>query len=291
MRIFRNSLIAWFLAVSTCSFPVNAETVDLKDLLAGTRAPLDHKLKDLDHSWRRISLAGSSDAFNYLAAYARLFGTTGNSFYYTKGETVPVAGETYLIAYRSQTKAPDMSAVLRGGTPPPPEPLTPETPLALSLIQLRTAGSLTDIRPFNLEQELAEQYADRGIFEEGQQNASHNTSLSNLKQIGLGIAMYADEHNDKLPDLTDVLRLKQALLPKFISNEKVFVQPRTGEPYATNPSLSEHAWQGPNASDTIVVYESRPAGDGSRTSLFLDGHVERLSEARWQKLMRSSGIP
>jgi prepilin-type processing-associated H-X9-DG protein len=78
---------------------------------------------------------------------------------------------------------------------------------------------------------------------------------------------------------------------KNIPSERVFVHPKTGEPYQPNPSLSGKQWQGPNASDAAAVYEAKPAEDGTRAVLFGDGHVERVTEARWLELKKTSNIP
>src|SRR6266478_3478891 len=94
-------------------------------------------------------------------------------------------------------------------------------------------------------------------------------SVSNLHVIGLGLLMYTDDNNDKLPDLSDAQSMKQALVT-YISKdkskaEKSFVHPTTGKPYQPNSSLSYQERKGPNASAAIaVVYEDEPAGDGTR---------------------------
>ena len=44
--------------------------------------------------------------------------------------------------------------MLKSPEPPTPEKLTSDSVLALSLIHLKTSGNLTDIRPFNLDEEL-----------------------------------------------------------------------------------------------------------------------------------------
>jgi len=294
MKATRQLCIAALLTGLITTPLTRGENADLKELLAGNRVPLNQKLKDLDATWRRVGVTGQSDSGALLMFYARLVGGAASTTYYTKGETVTIAGETYLLAYRPQTKDPDMMALMRGGTPPPPEPFTPDTPLALSLVQLRTAGSLTDIRPFNLEQEIAAQERAqeevRSAIEGPREKAVNTQSLNNLKQIGLGLAMFADDNNEKLPDLSDPASLKKALA-KYISNDKVFMHPRTGEPYSPNPALSGKSRQEFNTAETVVVYEAKPSDDGTRGVLFSDGHVERVTDAKWQDLKRSSHIP
>ncbi|HUJ09131.1 MAG TPA: hypothetical protein VL171_03830 [Verrucomicrobiae bacterium] len=270
-----------------------ADNVDLKELLSGKRVPLSLELKDLDGTWSRVGLAVQADS-TLLSFYARLAGGgSGATTYYTKGETVILAGDTYLLAYRPQTKNLDMAAVLRGGgTPPSPEKLTPSTVLALSLVQLRTVGTIADIRPFNLEQEMSEQESVRSVFDEANDRAFGTRSLNNLKQIGVGVAMYSDDNNQKLPPMDNPQDFRKTLLlGKYISSEKVFVHPKTGEPYMPNAALSGKDWGGPNADKTAVVYETKPAADGTRGVLFLDGHVSRVTESDWRQLKVYSSIP
>jgi prepilin-type processing-associated H-X9-DG protein len=278
-----------FLIVGVASV-ARADNADLKDLLSGKQVPLALKLKDLDGSWRRVRVTAASDAGALFAMYGALMGGAGAGVYYTKGDVVLLAGLTYVIAYQHQIKPVDTMSLFRGGTPPEPEPLTPETPLTLALIQLHTAGTLGDIRPFNLDQEIAERAGLQKAVEGANGSAVNANSLSNLKQIGLGLAMCADEHNGKLPDMSDPQTMKKALA-KYISDEKVFVHPKTGKPYQPNPSMSGKEWQGTNTVDAALVYEPDPAQDGTRAVLFGDGHVERANETRWQELKKSSNIP
>jgi hypothetical protein len=121
-------------------------------------------------------------------------------------------------------------------------------------------------------------------------------SVSNLHQIGLGVLMYADDWDSKFPDLSDPQSLKKAVAA-YVSKdgskaEKCFVHPRTGRPYQPNSSLTYKERTGFNAPSQIaVVYEDPPARDGTRGVLFGDCHVERVNEARWQDLKKTSNIP
>jgi len=120
-------------------------------------------------------------------------------------------------------------------------------------------------------------------------------SVNNLKTISLAWMMYADDNNDKLPDLSDAQTMKNALAA-YISKdtskaERFFVHPNTGRPYQPNSSLSFKKRQGFNyPSQTVVVYEDAPARDGTRGVLFGDGHVDRVNETRWRELKKTSNI-
>jgi hypothetical protein len=133
------------------------------------------KLKELRPDWRRISVSGlpeagggGGSALMGLAGglFGALFGgggaappPAGAPAYYTQGQTLTVGTETFLVAYKAQLKGLDMAALMQAGPEaklPPPDKLTPETPLALTLMNLRSVASITDVRPFNMDRELEE---------------------------------------------------------------------------------------------------------------------------------------
>ena len=82
------------------SQPKEGQLSDFKALLSGKVFPLTVKLKDLDNGWRRFT-GGGAETAGYSQVWHRLFASTGSAFY-TKGDIVSVAGETYLVAYSLQ---------------------------------------------------------------------------------------------------------------------------------------------------------------------------------------------
>lgn len=134
-----------------------------------------------------------------------------------------------------------------------------------------------------------------GLTRLAQSQRDYGLSVTNLKMIGLGVQMYADDNDDKLPDLSDPQTMKVALVI-YVSKDKsqaerFFVQPRTGQPYQPNTSLSFQKRTGLIAPSTIAVaFEDEPGIGGTRAVLFVDGHVDRVSEKQWQELKKSSNI-
>jgi hypothetical protein len=117
-----------------------AET-SLNEILTGKTVPNSIKLRDLTPEWRGLSTSGQFEIGNtFQTIFGAFFGGTFNASYYTKGQTISMAGETYMVAYSLQEQ---------------PEKIVPETPLGLSLLNLKTIGSLTNIRSFNLSTETA----------------------------------------------------------------------------------------------------------------------------------------
>ena len=141
--IFRTCLVALLATTGL------AKDITFKELLTGSVAPLKLQLKDLDGTWRRCNVTGAGDSATGAvnATYAALLGMGGRNAYYTKGETVTVEGESFLVAYRISTPPIDFQALIRGGMagrnpPPAPEKPTPESALSLALLHVRTLDKI-----------------------------------------------------------------------------------------------------------------------------------------------------
>ncbi|MCU0536579.1 MAG: hypothetical protein MUD14_22045 [Hydrococcus sp. Prado102] len=137
---------------------------DFSSLVSGQQVPLTKQLKDLDSSWRQISVSGQFEMGDFMKNWSGIIGGSPyNYIYYTQGETVEVASETYVIAYRLPSTGEGltikslMETTFSFGCNEAslPVQLAPETTINLSLLNLRTIGSLNDVRSFNLSEELA----------------------------------------------------------------------------------------------------------------------------------------
>jgi prepilin-type processing-associated H-X9-DG protein len=119
-----------------------------------------------------------------------------------------------------------------------------------------------------------------------------------LKQLGLALNMYAQDYDGLLPPMGSPAAVKQLLSPYVQKNDLVFLDPWTSQPYLPNPSLSgkrliattTHPADIARPEEVIGFYQPAPAASGGRNLLFLDGHVQRISEAEWQRLKQSSHI-
>lgn len=300
-------LAGTLLAASVAGHSQTISALDMSTLLRGDQTPLTHKLSDLDGTWRRLSVSASADSANPGQAYLSLLSGTGTAdYYYTQGQTETVGSETYLVAYHRQTPPFDFAALMRAGNsadPPKPIPLTPDTVLSLSLLNLRTAGSLNDIRPFDMQQEIAAsrqtaaQMEDMGVGDttvmaeplDGQ--SLSQMSVSNLKQLDLGLLQYMQDNDEYLPSMKDVATVKKAIYP-YLKSDQIFLQPETKRPYQPNASLSKRSMASFNDPATMVVlYEDAPDAANTRAVAFLDGHVKRIPEAQWPALKRASHVP
>lgn len=274
-----------------------ADTVTIKDTLAGKVAPLTLKLGDLTRDWYRLSVGvkgGADVAGGASRAYLSLMlgGAMGDSGCYTRGDTVTVEGESFLITYRLVTKPIDMTVMMRGGANamPAPEKPTPDSTLSLSLVHLRNVDGLSGIRPFDLEAELAGGDTSDTAIEEAREAAAKARGLQNLRQIGLALIAYAQDGDKTLPAMKDAETTRKALEP-YCKAKDAFTSPDTKELYVPNASLAGKKLADITGREKIVAfYDSQPVND-TRAVVFLDGHVERVAETKWAALKKASQIP
>jgi hypothetical protein len=273
------------------------ESGRLARIVSGRAYPLTLRLNQLTPRWRRISMRRNIDPTYYTPALAHLLGddTERISLYYTRGNTVRIGGQTYLVAYHAQMTRPTYAASRR---PPSPtthahvQKLTRNSLLRLSLLNLRLCGHFLDIRPFDLQGELAE--ANRpapfsfGVFQTARLKAANSACDASLKQIGAALLMYCQDHEEKFPPMQDAPHAKKALL-EYVRSESVFTHPRTHQAYRPNAALTGKGLaQIASPSRTVAFYEASVSGDHTRGVLFVDGGVRRLSENEWKKIAPSA---
>jgi len=258
------------------------QSPDFASALSGTTRSLTIKVKDLDSSWRQMSVAKSTgmDLFSLFALGSRAQGSRLD-LYYTRGETVTAGGETFLVAYRSLPSPALLAALTDGSAVQPVAPLSPDTLLSLSLVNVRQIGSLDGIQAYTPVTQAQAQAAQE----------SEVTSLSNLKLLGLAMVQYMQDSDGKLPSMKSAAVTKKALFP-FVMIDDAFQQPRTHQPYPPNTSLSGRSLASfQNPATMVIYYETAPAPDGTRGVAFLDGNAKRIPESEWPALKAASHVP
>lgn len=180
-------------ALFVLAFPAFGQATTLQDAVSGKDAPLTLHLKDLSSDWKRLTIAiqgaggglgdmmsqimplammGSNgpkgkDEMTGLAMMSSLFGGAGSQpVYYTKGQTSAIGGETFLIAYKLEKPQIDFMQLMtesakNGGEPDMAKLLasskvTPDSPLVLSLMNVKSISTMSGIRAFDMAQEIAE---------------------------------------------------------------------------------------------------------------------------------------
>jgi hypothetical protein len=246
-------------------------------------------LGSLDSTWAVMTVGAAGDSSGYMSAVLSMMGQSVGAIY-TQGRTVQFAGTDYLVAYHNSIKF-DLTKLMNPGSSEP-QKTTVDTVLNLALINLRVQGSLSDIRPFDLQKEIAEAAKpSNSIMAQAQGKVEQTDSLSNLKQLGLALDMYAQDHNETLPNTADQAKIRQILAP-YVGDSNNFKQPGTDRYYIYNSFISFHrAKDFKYPSMIIAFYEAAPDTDGKRGVVFLDGHAKRLTQAEWEKYKKASKIP
>lgn len=116
-------------------------------------------------------------------------------------------------------------------------------------------------------------------------------SARTLEQLGAGVLRYLRARG-KFPLLKNPLDWQaQRTFYPYVGDERLFVQPETDLAYRFNEILSgKKPAHIINPQSFAVFYEAGTADDGRRGVLFLDGHVERVKPAHWEKIKKASKI-
>jgi hypothetical protein len=142
-----------------------SETVNLTNAF---NVPNTVLLRNLTSEWRCMGITSVNDFGLSSLAFGALGGFSGTS-YYTKGQSVLVGSENYLVVY-SLINTTDK--------------ITVDTPLSLSLLSLKNTGTFSNIRSFDLAKEtkvLEKQlmFLKRGLF--GTNPTEENTPSPTIK--------------------------------------------------------------------------------------------------------------
>jgi hypothetical protein len=284
---------------------------EFQELILGNKAPLSRQLKDFDSSWRQVAISGQYEMADLMKSWTNLISPNiYNNTYYTQGKTVKVNDETYVVAYRlaSSGEPLDLNSLLEGimgsvsglaggdceaiaslGK------ITPETEVTLSLLNLKTIGSLNNIRPFDLETDLAmleeaEEQAQEAC-EQANLAAMDSQVESNLQSLGSALRSYAEQNDQHLPDMTDLEKVKLAL-QEFVYDESIFYHPETFEAYLVNSSLSTRNLAELDQGEEIVAfYEASPAADGTIGVVYTNGFYQRIAAEEWDAVKETSNLP
>ena len=264
--------------------PADSQDATMRNILAGGGLPLTITVKDLNGDYRRMIVGNQSDVVSYQMLVMGAKAGVEFGLYFTKGDTVNLGGETYLIAYRPQVRIdPEVFRQHGHGNDDAPKPtkLRPNTTFALSFLNLRTTASLNDIRPFDPEQDIKSP------------RESDAASVRSLQQLGQGILTWLQARGrGTLPVMGNTMTpaLQRRFYP-FVHDKRLWAHPTTEEPYRPNPVLSgKNVNQITNRQYLVVFSEASPGSDGTRAVLFLDGRVERVTPDRWERLQQVEPI-
>jgi len=133
-------------------------------------------------------------------------------------------------------------------------------------------------------------------FNSSLENAHRAPCLSNLKQIGLALAMYADDYRGQLPPESGAEGLNR-VYPKYIRSSAAFhcpkdtrrEAPQVGKPLTENTCSYVYGggiWQSATYTNLAAVAWDKPENHGAQglNVLFNDGHVSWLTLEQWKKV-------
>lgn len=191
----------------------------MQEILLAKAVPMKLALKDLDQTWRRIRADEQLPASESVIAIAfdLRFGRS-SSVFYSKGQTVTIGNETYLVAYHPPFPVQIDNEDNDG--PPQPLILTAESPLAPALLRLHSLARIGDIKPFDLAQELAANQRFVAAFRQqngggqgGNKPANIATLKTNLQLLRNAIEQFQADTGAYPARLADLL-LDQEHAPK-----------------------------------------------------------------------------
>jgi len=268
---------------------------NLYEAMKAQQVPSTIHVEDLTADWHVI-MADS-------AGYYR-----NSNLYYTHGDMFIFGDQKFLVAYHLlDSSDPDKrdaqqylgSQVRKSDSHRATPLLLKNSQLALSLFSLSQAHDFQEIGKFDPAKDIAPAppkfLIDRRI------------SQSFLKQIALGIFMYAQDYDEKLPPMvaarsaehlmylpsskTTSVPTVQNLLQPYLKSTEIFLQPATHRPYLPNYKVSRLPLSKiDDPSRTFLFYEDAPDADGKRNVAFADGHVEALTESQFQWQRKAQGI-
>ena len=122
------------------------------------------------------------------------------------------------------------------------------------------------------------------VFAQARSKARETASLSNLKQVDMGLMMYVQDNDQRFPPMDDPKSVKALLLP-YTRNDQIFYEPSTHEMYRVNRALSRKTYRDIAApAETVAFYEPTPASSGWRAVVFADGHAKLVTAGQWERL-------
>lgn len=191
---------------------------------------------------------------------------------WTNGSTVSLYGQEFLVTYAPQV---DFGSISKSKSPPDISKLD----LNLTLISTKSITTITP-RPDMTKAEWTKEVTPQENL-----GSKKSATLSNLKQLALGVIIYATDYDDELPYVQSTKGAYEVIFP-YIKNKDVTksLNPNGGE-FRLNMAVAGVSMTSIEApSDTPLFYEMAPWPDGTRCVAYTDGHVKFLNAEQWEKL-------
>ena len=244
-----------------------------------------YSLKDLPKQYHAYTIKTGNDGATSLLPLMMLQGGGTStkipnildifSVSYTAGETIVSEGADYLVAY-----VPNMARIGMVGLGSPAD-----IQLDLTLIRkdkIVSYGPREDLSPEKFASlfptEVHEAAAATAVREDGVAN--------NMKQIGLSIALYAQDYDDTLPATDSTRDLQEVSFP-YLRNASVWrnLNPNGGRILFNTKVAGLPVNSVKFPAETVLLFDEKPWPDGQRWVCFVDGHTESLTEQEFRSRM------
>lgn len=202
-------------------------------------------------------------------SFLRLLSMSAIAF--TKGETMEVSGTKFLITYMPAINAANIQGIVEGHAKPD---------LELTLVRFDSIKSITpkpDVNKVTMLQQFAGPPPPSP-------EESRTKTLSNFKQLALGMIMYSSDSDDVFPYVQDTKSALAVDMP-YLKNREVMKSYNPGSEVRFNMAVAGVAASAIAApADTPLYYESAAWPDGKRCVAFCDGHVKLVDPTEWERL-------
>lgn len=281
--------------------------ITMQEVLSGRDFPLTLRLGDLVKSareWRQFvptSDNGLTELVLGAGAGSRSGVLDSVLAVYTQGRIVRVEGTAFLIAYKREVNPEELEKIGRSDAPAPR--LSADTVVNLTLLNVSGLKGLSNVRAFNAALVAPALSSAQKLAAQADEQSGAN--LSNLRQIGMALMQYTQDYDERMPIMNSATKAQiasdffargesrsvQERLYPYIKNKSVLSNPQTGELYKPNGILSGRNLQHiANRQSFVAFYDATPDASGKRAILFLDGHVQRISESAWPRLRAASRV-
>lgn len=261
------------------------------------------KLADLpeDYAAVKLSLSSSTDPISSLLPLFSM-GNRGNDkdlaakyryvqCYWTNGDTVRSMNREFLVTYKLDVEWMEIlsqSGIDNANSLNATKTKAPEPVLKINLVAMDSILGVSPC-PEMKKQVLLSLYGvpDWQIDPPGRVQAQQAATLSNVKQIGLGLIMYSGDWDDNLPYTQDSKSTWYVIYP-YVKNLGIFktlnpnggmIRFNMGVSGAVESSISSPA-------DTVLLYETEPWPDGRRVVAFCDGHAKLVTQEAWAEISK-----
>jgi hypothetical protein len=286
---FIASALVFGLATSSIAQAQSSANEEFLKITDGKQIPSSLLMKDLSKEWRKVVIepgeqgGGFSDYYSD-AMYRGVLKSLGFGAYFTKGESVQLGNQTFLVTYSvknnmdRQEFQQAMRRAARGNNQNAgSRKFQPDTKLTLSLLSLKNNGAISNIQPFSPQNEIMGP-ADFVV-----------ASDESLRQIGNHLRNLGPRYQSYGGQgfrITSKQSLQQMMIAYFHAPEDLFTQPGNKQPYAFNEALKNaRPDKVLNKNKLVVFYESKVGTDGKRGAVFFDGRSERIPEWKWASVM------